>query len=695
MSHNIRQFVSLLIFIISFGHNAVAETKTWTGFGGDAEWSNPLNWSNAGLPLMNDDVLLDNSVLPVSYQVYLPDVAVILKTLHIFPSPGRNIELILPSSNLNRNALSATGPGYGIELNAGAIFRNASGLTSGESLSIADSIMIHDGGRYIHQTKAAHANGILKFLSTAAGTEEGIFDFDVPRSSYTVSVSNRIYGSLEFHSTALGAPVNYTCTGANPLTVRGDLRIGANVTMSMDLSGANGNIQVQGDFIQEGGQMNLASGATDNSICHVQGNLYQSSDAIITESNSGNPVLELDGTQSQAIAMAGKMLNQVSLRINNPAGIVLNLPLTLPYHLILDRGIFYTSSSALLTADVNCDVIADSTGISGSFIDGPFRKLGITGQDFLFPVGGDGNIRWLELKTAFGNYTVEYFRQNPNLLGNIIGSGLDHISTLEYWSVLKDGEADDQSKIELSFSSALSGGVTDPNYLHVAAFQSGEWEDAGQTGITGNSIQGSVLSSAVDFSAEQYTLASTVNLENPLPVISLDLQVTEPVQKILFNWTYSGPVVPEYFNLYEVLDSSAIALVQMTAIRNEKSYSWSCERSLMKGDHYFRVVMIDTNGKEYPGKIVLLKENGLFPKLSLVTSGIPGAQTRIAVMTDVADNWDFDVLSIDGRVIKKGVLLLGSGNNFIDLDMNPFPPGVYVFQAVGSSGKCYSLLFIK
>ena len=63
-------------------------------------------------------------------------------------------------------------------------------------------MIIHDGGRYIHQTRASHANNILRILSTAPGTEQGIFDFDVPRASYTISVSNRIYGSLELHATA-------------------------------------------------------------------------------------------------------------------------------------------------------------------------------------------------------------------------------------------------------------------------------------------------------------------------------------------------------------------------------------------------------------------------------------------------------------------------------------------------------------
>src|ERR1700733_4467797 len=106
-----------------------AEVKSWTGFGGDSNWTNPLNWSGGALPSPADDVLLDNSDLPVSYQVILPATSVVLKSILISPSPGRNIELILPAENIIVNGLTVTGPGYGLELRAGAIFRNSSGLS--------------------------------------------------------------------------------------------------------------------------------------------------------------------------------------------------------------------------------------------------------------------------------------------------------------------------------------------------------------------------------------------------------------------------------------------------------------------------------------------------------------------------------------------------------------------------------------
>ena len=226
----------------------------------------------------------------------------------------------------------------------------------------------------------------------------------------------------------------------------------------------------------------------------------------------------------QEIAMGGRIINQVGFRMNNAAGSTLRLPLTIPWKLELNQGMIVSSPSALLILDTVCTVIVDSSRLTGVYIDGPLRKLGLNQEDhFLFPVGKDGNLRWLELKKGTGNYTVEYIHQNPASIGSNIGPGLDHISKLEYWSVIADGPINNQAKIELSFASGQSGIITDPNYLNVAKFQTSEWEDAGHTAVTGNFQQGSVVSGNSDFSAQDYTLGSVLDLENPLPLINIFL----------------------------------------------------------------------------------------------------------------------------------------------------------------------------
>ena len=668
----------------------------WTGYGGDANWSNPLNWSGSVLPQTTDDVLLDNSDMPVSYFVTLPDAIVLIRTLHISPSPGRVIELVLPSSNKITEAFTVTGPGYGIELNAGAVFRNASGLTSGESLRISDSMIIHDGGRYIHQTRASHANGILNLLSKAPGTEQGIFDFDVPRASYTISISNRTYGSLELHSSAFGNNVNYTCTGSNPLLIRGNLRIGPGVNTSIDLAGPNGNIQVEGDFIQEGGQLNLASGAGDNTVLRVKGDIYQSAAGVITETANGTPFLELNGKRLQEVAMAGQMINQVGFRMNNTAGAALRLPLTIPFRLDLIQGPVFSTATALLIIGEGAGIKADSTTTMASHVEGPLRKLNLILEDhFLFPVGKQGNLRWLELKEASGNYTVEYFHQDPSVLGNVIGTGLDHISKLEYWTVTADGVINNQAKIELSFAYNQSGVITDPNFLNIAKFQSMQWEDAGHGAITGNYLNGSVQSGNIDFIANAYTLASVLNLENPLPITDIFLEVKELPEGTLFKWTIDSPEKPDHFELIEITDGLPVLLTKMEALNGLQHYSWFYDRHFSSGNHYFRISMFDKNGIIYSGKIVLFHIKQVNTELSWISEKGNNFFNQVLIRSEIPDEWKYEIISIHGKLIKQGVFHVKEGRNYLPIEPLIISGGIYIFKGIDGSGKMYSLLFRK
>lgn len=672
----------------------MADTKFWTGFGGNTDWANPLNWSGLNLPLSSDDVILDNSEMPLSYLVTLPDSTVIIRTLTVKPSPGQNIEIVLPASNKNANAFTASGPGYGIELNAGAIFRNASGISSGEALQIADSIIIYDGGKYIHQTRASHANNILRILSTAPGTEQGIFDFDVPRASYTISISNRIYGTLELHATAYGDTVNYTCTGANPLLVRGSLHIGESVNMSTDLSGANGNIQVNGDFIQDGGRLNLASGSGDNTVLRIKGDIYQSPSATITETSNGNPWLELNGQRLQEVAMAGTLQNQIGFRMNNIAGSVLQMPLMLPWRLDLNQGKITSSINALLTLDTNCDIRIDSSQLLNTYVEGPLRKLGLGKQDyFLFPVGKDQHLRWLELKYASGNYTIEYFHENPSLFGSNLGPGLDHISKLEYWNVIADGGINKNAKIELSFSSVQSGGVTDPSYLNVAKFQSGQWEDAGHEASTGNFIQGSIISGDIDFEAQDYTLASTMNLENPLPVTTILMQVKEVSEKLVFSWTLESSEIPDHFDLFELINGQPVLIAVVSAIAQQIKYNWICNNTISKGDHFFRISMIDVHGNKYDGEIIPFKMSGRKTRISRVITGNYPDPIQLLMQSDKVDEWEYEILTMQGQIIKKGIMNLVAGNNYLDLGSEIISQEIYVFRAIDNLGNLHSILF--
>jgi hypothetical protein len=692
-----RKIYFFLVAILIVTSNSFAAVKIWTGAGTDGQWSNPANWSAGIIPGVGDDVLMDNSTIGGDYTVTLPNIAVIIKTLTINPATSRIIQLTLPSANLTEPALTVTGPGYGILINNGGVFQNASGLNSGESLNIADSIRINNGGRYIHHTRASHANNIARILSSAPGTENGIFEFDVPRASYTVSVSNRTYGTIVFNSAAAGA-ITYTCTGSNTLTVNGNMQINAGVNLSVDLASANGNVVIKGDYIQHGGTFNLASGAGNSTVVRIRGNLVQSATGLITETNTGLPFIELDGLSPQIVSLAGMIINNIGFRMNNPQGAILSSPLQLPYKLELIKGKITSSSINLLTLQNNCTVSVDSTSSNNSFIDGPLRKEGLLStQFFLFPVGKNSLLRWLELKNVSGNFVVEYIKDNPRSLSNSNGAGINHISSTEYWAVNTDAGPLSSANIELSFAVPESGGITDLAFLDVASLSSGIWEDAGHAGTTGAfNTAGSIISNVVNnFPATGYfTLASTADLQNPLPIAQIDFngRLVNNVAELIWQIDLPGDV--DFFELMTKADNEFKVIARLKATSGKSKYSFDYD-SMQDGINYYRLRVVNKNGVPFLSKIIAINNNKSDFTMVVAPAIIIGNNLILHINAPRNEKLQWIIIATDGRIIKNGFVDIGLGSNSVNLQLPHIAAGIYQLVAVNEYHQFYSVKFIK
>ncbi len=687
-------FACLSICIDSVTLGAV---KTWTGNGGDGQWSNPLNWDASQLPVSTDDVLLDNSILGTNYTVSLPNTMVVIRTLNIRPASNQTIQLILPTSNFVEPGFTVTGPGYGINLDRGAIFLNASGLTSGEALMIADSIRINNGARYIHHTRASHANNIVRLISTAAGTELGVFEFDVPRSSYTISASNRTYGSLVLRAVASGGASTYACNGSNPLTINGNLQIEEGVNFSVDLGGANGNVFIKRDYIQNGGIFNLASGAGNSTVVKISGNLIQSPGAQITETNTGLPVIELNGTAPQIISLSGTIMNSITMRMNNQEGAILLAPLQLPFRLELLRGKITSTATNLLTLQGSCTIFVDSTLNNTSYIEGPLRKLGLlSNSHFLFPVGKNG-LRWMELKNVSGDFMVEYFRNNPRAFSQAYGPGIDHVSAQEYWTVSTAPGPVNIAKVELSFLDPGSGGVTEISTLRVAELDGSVWKDDGQTFATGiPGSQGSVLSNAINpFSQQSYfTLASSVNLENPLPVRLLEFSARSENKLARLHWTIDLPEEMDHFEILAGSSESDLTIVKtLPAGQAQKEYE--CYMQLVNdGSNYFRLAIHEKSERTFLSRVINIRsEDGL--RIATIYPSIVYTNATVKLYANETGVFQWQVLGMDGKMYKSGSEFMERGEHIMNFDLALLPSGIYAFVVYRLGKRVFLLRFIK
>jgi hypothetical protein len=651
----------------------------WDGEGNDGQWINPLNWNTNSLPGPVDEVVLDNSIVAGQYVVMLPagNTAINIKRLTIAPTGSDSILVVLPKENTAVPALQISSTGYGLTLNDRAVFINASGAGAGLPVMISDSIRINNGGRYIHRTGRSHAANIT-VLSTAQGTESGIFEFDIPEASGTISLSDRVFGMLILSATTAGRTVNYTAAGTRSIKVRTDFIMNAAVTLNMNFSDT---FFIERNFIQYASTFNCGTTARSLTIL-VRGDLLQSVGGIITETGTGLPALLFRGLILQHLHTKGSILNSVSIIVES-AGCSLKTSLRLPYMLRLLKGRMLTTDTALLILSAGCTIQADSAS-GKSFIDGPVLKEGLQNEHFLFPVGKQFSMRWLALRNVSGDVQVEFMKSNPQQIGTELGTGVHHISSIEYWKINK--QLLTGGNIELSFDNVNSGGVTELSSLRVAIFEAGKWENAGNSFTTGNAGgAGSVVSNSIgEFGTgdRYFTLAASTGFHNPLPFFNVIINAYGERDFTLLKWKIAAGEIARHFEIEASSDGlsyyKAGTVDYVTGINNYFFKDYNNKHT------YYRIRIIVKPEEFYLSNVIYILR-----KESLVITLFPSIvkdQLKIKVSGNSGNKpMEGLIVSLSGVAIKK----VFNGNERLNgihlVDTRNLAAGVYYLVTGGKT----------
>ncbi|HUR12116.1 MAG TPA: T9SS type A sorting domain-containing protein [Flavitalea sp.] len=668
----------LLAFLFSFQLMDSSAQKKWDGGGNDDQWSNPSNWEEDLVPAPGDEVLLDHSSVAGKYTVFLPSgsTQTILKSITINPQEGDSILMILPVTNTAIPGLQLTGTGHSLILYNRAVFTNASGATSGQPVVISDSIRINNGGVYIHRSARSHAANVT-VLSVGPGTEEGVFEFDIPDASATISLSDRKFGKLKLSASAAKGTVNYIAAGTRGILVRSDLEIGNGVAVNLNFSDT---LHIARNFLQRRGTFNCGTTARSLVIA-IAGDIEQSQDGIITESGSGLPTILLNGRFLQRVAMQGLLSNSITFAMRS-AGCILVDSLRLPYKLKLVSGVIKSSPSALLVLQTGCMIEADSLNNS-SFVEGPMEKHGLAFQSFLFPVGRDQHIRWLCIREGTGNLQVEFIKSDPNALSRNYSAGLHHISRLEYWILTGDTEG----QIELSFDDVNSGGVTEMNSLRVARLSNMEWKDEGNIGTTGNAGNaGSVVSNRISESGtgnRYFTLGSSVSNQNPLPIQPLFIYAFISNGNHRIVWNIQSGVSPEYTDL-EFSDDGIHFNHLKKYLFDPLIKTYEFIRYDQSKDAYYRVYAVFPvericSNIAFVGAVPLSQWK-IYPTL---------ASTRLTIEAAALKNerWTIEILDTHGRILHTIKRSISPQSLKWEINISDLHKGNYFLSAVNENEK--------
>lgn len=302
----------------------VSGQKKWDGEAGNSDWMSARNWYPDGVPSTSDSVLLDNQFISGNYNVQLPagNTLVELLKIRIAAGTGKEIILEIPNTSTASPALIITDMGDGLIIDKGGVFIHASIASSGNPLQLNGKLRLQNEGRYIHRTARSNSD-IAGRLSSVPGTENGIFELDMPGTGTgSVSLTGKTFGSLIFSATTAGTK-SYQATGSTNVFIRGNLVIRSGAKFTNALSS---DIFLMGDLLLNGTlSFNPTTTGTTNRSFHFSGPY---------STWSGNGILDLATDFRQLI-------------LDSLATLYLNYPVSLPNdsNMLIIRGMVYLKAS--------------------------------------------------------------------------------------------------------------------------------------------------------------------------------------------------------------------------------------------------------------------------------------------------------------------------------------------------------------
>ncbi|WP_157781142.1 T9SS type A sorting domain-containing protein [Hymenobacter sedentarius] len=567
-----------------------------------------------------------------------------------------------------------------IEFVSGSVFtggQNFSGYAFGNSTALQNSVVFHNGSRY--EQYSGSAPFALGQPSSVTTFEPASYYLFAPTGYTQAGFSGRTYGSFEYNI----ANTN-TATISFPVTFTGNLIV------------AKGTIAIN------------ATGGVN-----IKGNVLVNGTSTLTFGPASATVVQFNGTTAQTIggtagAAALTLGDFAQVTIDNPAGVVLQRPITLKNQLTLANGKVTTDATNLLTLSSTALL---SGGNDNSFVNGPLaRVIGVvsTNTDFLMPIGKGNAYRPLTFRltqTAESTYTAEQMEGSPG--GAMSGfslinlTPLKRVSRVRWYRLTSSNQANSNTSGKITLSFGPDDGVndpTDPGFVVASrsSISSNSWINLTNTADTGSPsspfgsfVSGTVSSKFFDVltSPADFALGSTssnTNLGtaiNPLPVELTSFTARRQANAVAVRWATASEKNSAYFELQRSLTGSEFVTVGKVEAHGNSTvpntYAFHDEKAPV-GVLYYRLRQVDNDGKVAFSPIVTVSSPGVSTEVVLYPNPAKSLVSFMATTTT-----PYHVLNQVGQVQMRGIAEAGTAV----VEVSKLLPGVYLLELQTAQGR--------
>ena len=511
--------------------------------------------------------------------------------------------------------------------------------------------------------------------------------------------------------------INYYATSSLPdryAIIKGNLDVQGNsvVTVAHDGNDMPSYLYVEGNVIANGTSLDLQSSTNvtaQPTVLFVKGNIqhtagtFSSSSTVVNETGDLF-VIEMNGTTAQTIYSHSGTFdnagNQVTLRINNAAGVSLSSSLQ------VGRLSFNTANKGILSTGANAITINNTTPGSVSnivlnspsatgFVNGNIRRRSASAEPLLLATGAGTTYRSVTLIPA--DNSVSTFEGNF-VNSNHGGSFTTPVQGVAnyYWNIARIGSGSDAA-VQLEIPGAIPGALAG-HTLTVARYNGTAWVSA--QGATGLSVSpGTATSGTVSSEAQSSFGAFSIDFESAVPLPTLVVSFTARnagKNRAQLNWKITENSTPLMFEVLRSSDGvnfNKIGEVPGTVLQFDYEFT---DEAMVTGNNYYRLKMLDRDGSANYTSIVVVSNGGadgvvignLMP--TVVTSG-----ARLAVTSGKKATLQLLITDISGRIIQKQSVSLTVGSQDVTIDASRLSPGMYQITGYVAGEKSTTVRFIK
>ena len=316
----------------------------------------------------------------------------------------------------------------------------------------------------------------------------------------------------------------------------------------------------------------------------------------------------------------------------------------------LTQGIVDISNTSSIEFQFNSATTTASSD-SDSFIDGKASKLTTVGTSFEFPIGS--GTKWAPLSIAnvsnAQTYVAEYFYSD---YGNSTVSGLNNVSTLEYWT-LTIGAAS-TTDVSLHWKNDMESQIVDHTDLVVAHFNSGSsfWESYGRAGGSAGPAPGYVTATGISTFGD-FTFGSATGT-NPLPIELVNFKGRQIDNGIVLNWQTASELNNDFFTLRRSYDGAEFEIIAaIEGAGNSSSalnYTYD-DYPAKSGVIYYQLTQTDFNGTSETFDMIGVRYELKSDLIQVYPNPVAGNELTILFPEEQKGKVAINIYSLIGEII--------------------------------------------